>query len=173
MVLPGREMKGKLDGMHQSDDPRGLAKGLSEVTDEEFDTYLVWEETGECTEDVDLIVRPAALGPGNVVPSRLSGVWCLCRCVFNNGERHHAVARCEGDSAEGPSLWSISDGRDPVLLKVPPSPDFVLAKDGPREFARKFGLSPEEIFPLQMDVIARFETPPVERGVRIGIDGVM
>jgi hypothetical protein len=146
---------------------------LSKLSNADLESGLAWQVTGEQdAENEDILVR-APLIDGEVLPASVREVWCLCWCTFKDGSKHFACAMCRGDTTEGPLAITVWNGSSNIRLMVPPAPTFVLAKEGPEVFARKFSLPVDAVFPLRVEVAPRFSKAPHTRAVVIDTSGVV
>lgn len=148
-------------------------KTLSQLTYEDLKLTTAWKSIGSYSEDEDSQITPVEFDMEGRIPRKVEEVWCLCTAVFANGTEHLATAMCRGDSSDGPMLWSIWNGNEDIPLLLPPAPTLVLAKKGPAFFSSKFLLKTEDIFPLIIKVVPRFETSPKVRSIRLDISGVI
>jgi len=148
-------------------------KTLSQLSYGDFKKSPVWLAVGDFANDDDAFLEPAQLDGEGRVPSGTKEVWCLCRATFSNGVEHLAAAMCRGDSCDGPLLWTVWNGSEDIPLYVPPAPPPVIQKRGPRVFAERFGLGLLDVFPITIDVVARFEEWPEKRSVKVDIEGVV
>ena len=62
------------------------------------------------------------------------------------------------------------EGEKDIRLILPPAPSFVLEEEGPNAFCEKFGKRLEEVFPINFEVIPKFEIEPHLRSIRIHPD---
>ncbi len=134
--------------------------------------HPAWLATGDYAEDEDTELEPVMMDDSGRLPSSLGEVWCLCSARFADGSEHLACAMCRADCDDGPLLWTVWNGEDDVPLFVPPAPLPVLLKDGPEPFAKNFGRTLEEVFPLSISVDPRFATPPERRSEIIRTNGI-
>lgn len=146
---------------------------LSQLKNEDLINYNAWETVVESLDDEDISLVPVDLDKNGRISATLGEVWCLCRAIFKNGNENLASAMCRADSSDGPLLHSIWNGRENIRLILPPAPPFVLAKEGPEIFAKKFNLTVNDIFPIVFEVIPRFVTEPEVRKVKLDITGVL
>jgi hypothetical protein len=144
---------------------------ISDVSIADLVEVLAYKVAEPAYDELDLLLIPAeVIGQGIVL--RTNGeVWCLSKATFSNGVEHGALTMCMADSGEGPLLWSVWNGDMFVALFVPPSPDFMLESDGPENFSREFGERLEDVFPITIVVIPRFEADPTKRQIVIYAGG--
>ena len=134
-------------------------KTLGQLTEDDLVRHVAWVVVGGYEAEY-LELSPVQLDSTGRIPGNTGEVWCLCTAVFANETEHVACAMCRGDSADGPLLWSVSNGKESVPLLLPPAPDFVLAREGPEAFAEKFGMRLEDVFPLTIRAVPRFVVEP-------------
>jgi hypothetical protein len=144
---------------------------LSQLQNEDLKKYIAWETVVESIDDDDISLMPADLDKDGRIPESLGEVWCLCRAIFKNGSEYIASAMCRGDSSDGPLLYSVWNGNENIRLILPPAPPFVLEKEGPESFAKKFNLNINDIFPIIFEVVPRFVTKPEIRRLKLDISG--
>ena len=150
-----------------------ITKTLSQLTYEDLKRYNAWEAIGDYAGDVDAMLRPVQFDDSGRIPKNFEEVWCMSTAVFANGSEHMATSMCQGDSSDGPLLWSVWNGVEDVPLLLPPAPPPVLAKKGPDFFSNKFNMQKDEVFPLIIKVVSRFTTSPEIRIVRLAESGVI
>ena len=150
-----------------------ITKTLYQLTYDELKQHTAWVAVGDYAEMEDPELSPVEFDAEGRIPGNVGEVWCLCAAVFFDGSEHLAIAMCRGDSADGPLLWSVWNGDKDVPLLLPPTPPFVLARQGPEVFATKFGTNVANVFPLTIEVVPRFAVKPEIRTVKLGISGVI
>lgn len=146
---------------------------LSELNDDllqKFDSWRVLEETYD---DEDVSLSPAYKNNNGEISNKNGEVRCLSKAIFANGEVHKASSMCRGDSNEGPLLSSVWNKTKWINLLLPPAPDFVLKKEGLINFCATFNKPPDEVFPIQFEVIPKFQIEPNLRTVTIYQDGTI
>lgn len=146
---------------------------LSTLTYEHLNEVNAWKVRMDTLEDDDVILEPAQFNASGELNKSNEEVWCLCSAKFSNGTTHQAAAMCRGDADEGPLLWSVWNGEKDISLQLPPSPPPVLKVDGPEPFAAAFGLELNEVFPIEFNVVPRFESEPCIRKVILSAQGVI
>jgi hypothetical protein len=132
-----------------------------------------WKGLESTYDDDDLTLVPAERNKEGFISRKNGEVWCLCKANFANGAVHDAIAMCRGDSDQEPLLWTFWNGDTLVDLKVPPAPDFVLESEGPDVFCQEFNETAENVFPIVLEAVPRFEVAPTIRRVTIYAEGVI
>lgn len=132
-----------------------------------------WRAVGDFENDEDASLEPLELKVGERVPSDVEDVWCLCDVFFADGSKHMGCALCRGDCDDGPILRSVWNGSEDIRQYVSPTPQFILVKEGPNHFCEKFRRSINSVFPITFAAVVKFETPPHERKIIIGVNGVL
>jgi len=148
-----------------------MQKTISQLNNDDLIKYKAWETVTETIDDEEVMLTPAVLRSDGKIPASCGEVWCLCKATFANKSEHIALALCRGDANEGPLLWTVWNGEKDVSLMFPPAPQFVLDVEGPEGFAESFSLQTEDVFPIDFEVIPRFETPKAVRKVILNISG--
>jgi hypothetical protein len=146
---------------------------LGTLTYDHLNKVNAWQVKMDTLEDYDAELEPPQFNVSGEISVLNKEVWCLCSAKFSNGTTHQAAAMCRGDSDEGPLLWSIWNGEKDLSLQLPPSPPPVLKVDGPEPFSAAFGLEVNEVFPIELSVVARFEAEPSIRKVILSPQGII
>jgi hypothetical protein len=152
---------------------KNLQKTVANLSYDDLREKSGWQWTGAYDDDGNEVLVPVKFDALGRILESAGEVWCLCTCRFANGSEHPACAMCRGDSKEGPLALSVWDGERFVPVILPPAPEFVLEKEGPLTFCRRFTLEPDEVFPMEIIVVPRFAVAPHRRSVRIGISGIV
>lgn len=138
---------------------------LSELSYDHLEEINAWRVIMDSLDDDDASLVPAFFNANGEITAQNEEVWCLCTATFHNGTTHNACAMCRGDSNDGPLLWTFWNGERDVSLQLPPSPPPVLKVDGPIPFAKAFGWEVSDVFPIQLEVVPKFEEYPAERKI--------
>lgn len=146
---------------------------LSRLSYKDLSDSPAWAAVGDYAEAEDAELEPVRLDAQGRIPSDGEEIWCLCSAMFADASEHLATAMCRGDSSDGPLLWGVWNGAENVPLLLPPSPDFVLSKCGPRVFTEKFNSNLAAVFPLVIKVAVPFVMSPEERYAKLGVTGIL
>lgn len=144
---------------------------LSNLSYKELAIHDAWKVVEESFEEDELKLIPAKKNYLGQIEIDNGEVWCLCDAIFNDGSKHEASAMCRSDTNQSPLLWSFWNGKENVPLLLPPAPAFVIAKDGPAAFCKKFNRARGEVFPITLVVVPKFEFPPQDRMIKIEARG--
>jgi hypothetical protein len=144
---------------------------LSELSFLDLRKIDAWKVIESSYEEEELLLVPADKNERGNILLKNRGVWCLSKATFLNGTVHEAISMCRADSEEEPGSWSVWNGEKYVPLFVPPAPDFVLETDGPEPFSKEFNEKVENVFPIDFEMVPRFERDPQVRRIVISTDG--
>ncbi len=139
----------------------------------DFLEVAAWQGVGDYLEDADPEYQPVRFDAAGRVPASAGYVHCRCVATFSDGTKHEAVGICGSHSEEGPELVSVLRGEQYHRVMVPPAPPFVLEAEGPAPFAKAFDRSVADVFPLSVEVVAKFEIPPHIRHVVLDTGGMI
>jgi hypothetical protein len=146
---------------------------LSKIEISDLKRIDAWKILESTYDDEDMTLIPAEKNRQGFITRENGDLWCWCKATFANGALHDAIALCRGDSDQGPMLWTFWNGEDVVGLMVPPAPDFVLEVDGPANFCQEFSESAENVFPISLEAVPKFEVAPTIRRITIYAEGAI
>ena len=132
-------------------------KLLSDLEIEDFQNNPVWQFANDAPGDVDY---------DHVVPVRTekqvydddSGVMVLFDGVLADNRKVKGIVSVNGNPAEILPGYSFNFDNEWLPLTLPPSPEFVLDKEGPKVFSRHLGEEIDEIFPILITTQVSFSS---------------
>ncbi|HEV2480293.1 MAG TPA: hypothetical protein VGS79_11535 [Puia sp.] len=146
---------------------------LSDLSISDFRKVDAWKVIESSYEEEELRLVPADKNERGNLLRKNGEVWCLTKATFSNGAVHDAVCMSRADAAEVPLSRSVWNGEKYVPLFVPPAPGFVLKTHGPKPFSKEFNERLENVFPIDFEIVPRFETAPAIRRIVIGVKGAV
>ena len=137
--------------------------GNLELTD--FDQFPVWESALDLPDGCDdEMVRPVE--GKDIIADGDSNLWVRVVGELADGTSIAGIAFAESPP---PSLsnWSFFIESKWLVLYLPPAPDSVLEKDGPRAFAKSLERDLHQVFPIRVKSEVVFENTGQELQVTI------
>jgi hypothetical protein len=140
-------------------------KNIGDLELVDFDRFPIWKSALDLPDGCDNeMVRPVA--GKSIVADGDSNLWVRVVGKLADGTDIAGIAFAE---LPPPSLsnWSFFIEGKWLVLLLPPAPDFVLAKSGPRVFAESLGRDLHKVFPIRLKSEVVFENTGQELHVTI------